>query len=85
MARWGFDSQESEAMEYQVVIGRDKTAGVWFVRETNIPGLTGEDPSLDALLEGLPETISWLFSDPKRAGLKEVPFKIMVEEYETVG
>jgi hypothetical protein len=71
-------------MDYNVVIGRDRKAGVWFVRETNIPGLAGEDPSLDNLLAGLPETISWLFSDPKRAGLKEVSFKITVEEHETV-
>jgi hypothetical protein len=73
-----------DAMEYQVVIGRDREAGVWFVRETNIPGLTGENPSLDNLLEGLPDTVSWLFSDPKRERVKEVPFRILIEEHETV-
>jgi hypothetical protein len=71
-------------MDYQVVISRDREAGVWIVRDTNIPGLTGENPSLDNLLAGLPDTVSWLFSDPKREPVKEVPFKIIVEDHETV-
>jgi hypothetical protein len=66
-------------MDYQVVIGRDLEAGVWIVRATNIQGLSGEDTSLDNLLAGLPATISWLFSDPKRDRVENVTFNVTVE------
>jgi len=69
-------------MEYQVVIGRDRSAGVWFVRTTNIPGLALEDPSLDKLLEKLPDAIAWLFRERKAQDGHEVPFEVLLVEHE---
>lgn len=70
-------------MEYQVVIGRDRAAGVWFVRTTNIPGLALEDPSLDKLLEKLPAAISWVLNDPKMPDKPgEVPYEYLVVDRE---
>jgi hypothetical protein len=70
-------------MEYQVVIGRDRAAGVWFVRTTNIPGLALEDPSLDNLLEKLPAAISWVLHDPKtQKKAEEVPYEYLVVDRE---
>src|SRR6266851_4626277 len=74
---------ESPVMEYQVVIGRDRAAGVWFVRTTNIPGLALEDPSLDNLLEKLPAAISWVLHDPKtQKKAEEVPYEYLVVDRE---
>ena len=71
-------------MEYQVIIGRDKAAGVWFVRTTNVPGLALEDPSLDNLLEKLPAAISWVLHDPKTQDKAEgVPYEYLVVDRET--
>jgi hypothetical protein len=69
-------------MEYEVVIGRDKEAGVWFVQTTNIPGLALEDPSFDSLLEKLRDSIPWLLQE--REANQEVPFQVRLVEHETV-
>jgi len=69
-------------MEYQVVIGRDRKAGVWFVSTTNVPGLALEDPSLDNLLEKLPEAIAWLLRKQKTQDQHEVPFDVLLLEHE---
>jgi hypothetical protein len=37
----------------QVKAAFDKDAGVWFVRDSNVPGLATEAPSLDGLVEKL--------------------------------
>lgn len=68
-------------MEYQVVIGRDQEASVWFVRTTNVPGLALEDPSLDNLLNKLPETIAWLLRENKAHNGHEVPFEVLLVEH----
>ena len=70
-------------MEYQVVIGRDREASVWFVRTTNIPGLALEDPSLDNLLRKLPDAIGWLLRQNKaQNGHGDVPFEVLLVEHE---
>jgi hypothetical protein len=69
-------------MEYQVVIGRDREASVWFVRTTNIPGLALEDPSLDNLLRKLPDAIAWLLRENKAQKGHEVPFEVLLVEHE---
>jgi len=75
--------QETWQMEYQVVIGHDRSAKVWFVRTTNIPGLALEDPSLDNLLDKLPEAVSWLLQDslPVQPS-REVPFEVLLVQHE---
>jgi hypothetical protein len=70
-------------MEYQVIIGRDKAAGVWFVRTTNVPGLALEDPSLDTLLGKLPAAISWVLQ-PQARESDDVPYEYLVVDHETV-
>ena len=70
-------------MEYQVVIGRDRKAGVWFISTTNIPGLALEDPSLDNLLDKLPDAIGWLLRERKTQN-GNVPFDIVMLERERV-
>ena len=69
-------------MEYQVVIGRDREASVWFVRTTNIPGLALEDPSLDNLLRKLPDAVAWLLRENKVLKGHEVPFEVLLVEHE---
>ena len=69
-------------MEYQVVIGRDRKAAVWFVRTTNIPGLALEDPSLDNLLAKLPVAIAWVLRENKARDGYEVPFEVLLVEHE---
>jgi hypothetical protein len=68
-------------MEYQVVIGRDREASVWFVRTTNIPGLALEDPSLDNLMNKLPDAIAWLLRENKAQNGYEVPFEVLLVEH----
>jgi Domain of unknown function (DUF1902) len=70
-------------MDYQVVIGRDRKASVWFVRTSNIPGLALEDPSLDNLLDKLPDAIAWLLREQKAQGGHEVPFEVLLVEHES--
>ena len=69
-------------MEYQVVIGRDREASVWFVRTTNIPGLALEDPSLDNLLRKLPDAVAWLLRENKVLKGHEVAFEVLLVEHE---
>jgi hypothetical protein len=69
-------------MEYQVVVGRDREASVWFVRTTNVPGLALEDPSLDNLLKKLPDAIAWLLRENKSEKGHEVPFEVLLVEHE---
>jgi hypothetical protein len=69
-------------MEYQVVIGKDREADVWYVRTTNVPGLALEDPSLDNLLRKLPDAIAWLFRGKKDKEEREVPFEVLFVEHE---
>ena len=69
-------------MDYQVVIGRDRSANVWFVRTTNIPGLALEDPSLDSLLDKLPHAVAWLFRERRIQEGQEVPFEVLLVEHE---
>jgi hypothetical protein len=69
-------------MEYQVVVGLDREASVWFVRTTNIPGLALEDPSLDNLLKKLPDAIGWLLRENKTQKGNEVPFEVLLVEHE---
>ena len=38
---------------FQVEAAFDKDAGVWFVCESNVPGLATEAPTLDALVDKL--------------------------------
>jgi len=75
-------SRERRCMEYQVVIGRDREAGVWFVRTTNIPGLALEDPSLDNLLVKLPDAIAWVMRENRVKNGPDVPFEVLLVEHE---
>ncbi len=68
-------------MEYQVVIGRDREASVWFIRTTNIPGLALEDSSLDNLINKLPDAIAWLLHENKAQNAHEVPFEVLLVEH----
>lgn len=43
--------------------GWDEEAGVWFVQETDIPGLVTEAPTLDALRSKLPVMVQDLLGD----------------------
>jgi hypothetical protein len=69
-------------MEYQVVIGRDREAGVWFVKTTNVPGLALEDPSLDGLFGKLPEAVAWLLRQHQVKKGDEVLFEVLLVEHE---
>jgi hypothetical protein len=70
-------------MEYQVVIGRDRDARVWFVQTTNVPGLSLEDPSLDSLIQKLPDVIAWLLRQNNKVQTdQEVPFEVLLVEHE---
>ncbi len=82
LKRVNLATHERNGMEYQVVIGRDRKAGVWFVSTTNVPGLALEDPSLDNLLEKLPEAIAWLLRKQKTQDQHEVPFDVLLLEHE---
>ena len=74
--------RERRCMEYQVVIGRDREAGVWFVRTTNIPGLALEDPSLDNLLVKLPDAIAWVMRENRVKNGPDVLFEVLLVEHE---
>ena len=63
-------------------MGRDRSAGVWFFRTTNIAGLALEDPSLDKFQEKLPIAIAWLFRERETQGGHEVPFEVPLVEHE---
>jgi hypothetical protein len=37
-------------MNYEIRIDWDDEAQVWFVEESNVPGLVGESPTLEAMM-----------------------------------
>jgi hypothetical protein len=67
-------------MEYKVVIGRDEKAAIWFVEETNVPGLALEDASFTGLIGKLSEAVTWLLGDDS-AG-RDVPFEVLLADRE---
>jgi hypothetical protein len=71
---------EAKIMQYKVVVGRDETAAIWFVEETNVPGLTLEDASFTGLIGKLPEAVAWLLRDASAA--HDVPFEVLLADRE---
>jgi Domain of unknown function (DUF1902) len=63
-------------------MGGDRSAGLWFVRTTNIAGLALDNPSPDKFLEKLPIAIAWVFREQETQDFHEVPFEVPLLEHE---
>ena len=60
------------AKRYRIVCARDTDAGVWYVADSDVPGLAIEAPTKEAMLDRISETVPELLAlnkhiDPKRA------------------
>lgn len=66
-------------LSFRVFVSHDADNAVWFVVESDIPGLNVEAPSLDALVDAItdlaPELISANVADRDRA-VREIPISI---------
>lgn len=38
-------------MQYTITVSHDEKIGVWFVEDSDVPGLNAEAPTLDALVD----------------------------------
>jgi hypothetical protein len=38
-------------MQYTITVSHDEKVGVWFVQDSDVPGLNAEAPTLDALVD----------------------------------
>lgn len=64
----------------------DAEAGVWYVAESDVPGLAGEAPTVDAMNAVLRERIPELIraNVPEANPYCEVPFDVLLKKSESV-
>lgn len=73
---------KGDTMESASIIVRlayDDTALVWFIQTSDVPGLTGEAPTVETLIERIPGMIADLIEENGFAGADaaEIPVEII--------
>lgn len=71
----------SDAVNFNVQVAWDEDAGVWFVQDTDVPGLVAEADDLDTLVKRLivlvPEMLELNGVVQPDHGLPDVPFNLI--------
>jgi predicted RNase H-like HicB family nuclease len=73
--------------KFVIVVEWDEEAGVWFVDETDVPGLAAEADTLDDLVDRLkrlvPELLELNGVVPRDSHLSRIPFSVMVNKLQS--
>ena len=64
-------------MAYEVHVRWDGDAMVWYVDETNVPGLTGEAETIEAMLTKLDVLVPEMLEENGIAHAESVPFELL--------
>lgn len=64
-------------MRYDVHVDWDAEAHVWYVTESNVPGLVTEAPTLDAMLEKLEVMVPEMLEENGFHVVPDVPFYVL--------
>jgi len=55
--------RDNSLLKYTVTVSHDETECVWFVQESDVPGLNAEAPTLDTLVEIISDVAPDLISE----------------------
>jgi len=66
-------------MRYDVLVDWDAEARVWYVTESNVPGLVTEAPTLDAMLQKLEVMVPEMLEENGFHVAPDVPFYLLTQ------
>ncbi len=65
-------------MHYEIRIEWDATAGVWYIEDSNIPGLVGEAATLESMMVLLRDRIPEVLEANHGAMQSDIPLRILM-------
>ena len=68
-------------MYYEIWIEWDAEAGVWYIEDSNIPGLVGEAPTLEMMMALLRVRIPEMLEENHCPMQDEIPLRLMTTAY----
>lgn len=68
-------------MHYAVHVEWDAEAGVWYVAESNVPGLATESATIEAMLTKLESLVPELLEENGHAVGAHVPFELLAQRH----
>lgn len=68
-------------MYYEIRIEWDATAGVWYIEDSNIPGLVGEAPTLEAMMVLLRIRIPEMLEANHCPMQSDIPLRILMTSH----
>jgi hypothetical protein len=66
-------------VRYDVIVDWDDEAKVWYVTESNVPGLTTEAPTLDAMVKKLETLVPEMLEENGFHVPPSVPFYLLTQ------
>lgn len=66
-------------MNYEIRIEWDAEADVWYVVDSNVPGLATEAPTIEAMLARLEVMVPELLEESGICTAEEIPFSLLAQ------
>ena len=68
-------------MNYEIRIDWDDEAQVWFVEESNVPGLVGESPTLEAMMALLRARVPEMLEENGCPSGDDIPLRLLAKAH----
>ena len=64
-------------MHYEIYVEWDAEAGVWYIEDSNVPGLTGEAPTLEAMMALLRVRVPEMLEENGCPSDDDIPLRLL--------
>lgn len=64
-------------MHYEICVEWDAEAGVWYIEDSNVPGLVGEAPTLEAMMSLLRVRVPEMLAENGCPADDEIPLRVL--------
>lgn len=64
-------------MHYEIHVEWDAEAGVWYIEDSNVPGLVGEAPTLEAMMSLLRVRVPEMLAENGCPADDEIPLRVL--------
>ena len=68
-------------MHYEIHVEWDAEAGVWYVEDSNVPGLVGEAPTLEAMMTLLRVRVPEMLAENGCPADDDIPLRVLTTSH----